>query len=189
MSTSQDFSTIFGPSSLVQLVRFRALTEPENDAFIYLANGVDDEIPLTNGELDRRARRIAAWLQKRNMFGQRVLLLYPPGLDFISAYFGCLYAGAIAVPAYPPRKNRSMLRIQAVAQSANAAVALTTADVLKRVGEMIDEAPSLKNIPWQATTEIEEGLEENWTDPNVDADTIAFLQYTSGSTGTPRALS
>ncbi len=188
MSTSQDFSTIFGPRSLVELVRFRALTEPEKNAFIYLANGVDDEIPLTNGELDRRARQIGAWLQQHNMFGQRVLLLYPPGLDFIAAYFGCLYAGAIAVPVYPPRKNRSMLRIQAVAQSANAALALTTDDVLQRVGEMIDEAPDLKNIPWQATTALEEGFEEHWTDPNVDANTIAFLQYTSGSTGTPKGV-
>ena len=188
MSTSHHFSTIFGPSSLVQLVRFRALTEPENDAFIYLANGVDEELRLTNAELDRRSRKIGAWLQKRNMFGQRILLLYPPGLDFITAYFGCLYAGAIAVPVYPPRKNRSMLRIQAVAQSAIAAMALTTDDVLKRIGEMIDDAPDLKNIPWLSTTVLDEGIEENWTDPNVDADTIAFLQYTSGSTGTPKGV-
>ncbi len=118
------------------------------------------------------------------MFGQRALLLYPPGLDFIAAYFGCLYAGVIAVPVYPPRKNRSMLRIQAVADSAGAVVALTTEDVLKRVGELIDEAPQLKNIPWLPTTTLEEGLEDDWAAPNVDAETIAFFQYTSGSTGT-----
>ncbi len=188
MSNSQDFSTIFGPDSLVQLVRFRALTEPDNNAFVYLANGVDDEIPMSNAELDRRARRIAAWLQSRNMFGQRVLLLYPPGLEFIAAFFGCLYAGAIAVPVYPPRKNRSMLRIQSVAESASAAVALTSEDVLKRVGELIEEAPDLKNIPWLATTTLEEGTEESWADPGIDSNTIAFLQYTSGSTGTPKGV-
>ncbi|MDR1290429.1 MAG: hypothetical protein LBK06_04435, partial [Planctomycetaceae bacterium] len=85
---SQNFASIFGPSSLVQLVRYRAQTEPDSTAFIYLTNGVDAEVVLTNSDLDRAARRIAAWLQERNMFGQRVLLLYPPGLDFVAAFYG-----------------------------------------------------------------------------------------------------
>jgi 8-amino-7-oxononanoate synthase len=183
-----EFSTLFGPPDLVQLVRYQATTQPNATAFIYLTNGIDEEVVMSNACLDQSARRIAAWLQQHNMFGQRVLLLYPPGLDFIAAFFGCLYAGAIAVPVYPPRKNRSILRIQAVAESASAAVALTTEDVLKRVGELIDEAPYLKEITWQATTALQEGLEEHWNQPEVDANTIAFLQYTSGSTGTPKGV-
>ncbi len=188
VATFSEYSTLFGPKNLIQLVRYRAATEPDEAAFIYLADGANQEIRMTHADLDRKAQRIAAWLQKRNMFGQRALLLYPPGLDFIAAYFGCLYAGVIAVPVYPPRKNRSMLRIQAVADSAGAVVALTTEDVLKRVGELIDEAPQLKKIPWLPTTTLEESIEENWADPNVDAETIAFFQYTSGSTGTPKGV-
>ena len=61
---------------------------------------------LTRGELDRRARALAARLQARGLAGRRALLLYPPGLEFIAAFFGCLYAGVVAVPAYPPRPNR-----------------------------------------------------------------------------------
>ncbi|MDR2756309.1 MAG: aminotransferase class I/II-fold pyridoxal phosphate-dependent enzyme [Planctomycetaceae bacterium] len=183
-----DYSTFFGPPDLIQLVQYRAATQPKESAFIYLTNGIDEEVVMSNTCLDQSARRIAAWLQQQNMFGQRVLLLFPPGLDFIAAFFGCLYAGAIAVPVYPPRKNRSILRIQAVAESAGAAVALTTEDVLKRVGELIDEAPYLREITWQATTTIQEGLEENWSHPGADANTIAFLQYTSGSTGTPKGV-
>ncbi|MDR1478661.1 MAG: aminotransferase class I/II-fold pyridoxal phosphate-dependent enzyme [Planctomycetaceae bacterium] len=185
---SQNFASIFGPSSLVQLARYRAQTEPDSSAFIYLTNGVDAEVVLTNSDLDRAARRIAAWLQERNMFGQRVLLLYPPGLDFIAAFFGCLYAGAIAVPAYPPHRNRSVLRIQAVARSAGASVAFTTEDVIKRVYNFIDEAPDLKKIPWVATTSLDPNLEERWSAPDVNTETIAFLQYTSGSTGTPKGV-
>ncbi|MDR2116869.1 MAG: aminotransferase class I/II-fold pyridoxal phosphate-dependent enzyme [Planctomycetaceae bacterium] len=188
MLNFSDYSTLFGPPDLIQLVQYRAATQPKEPAFIYLANGIDDEAVMSNARLDQSARRIAAWLQQQNMFGQRVLLLYPPGLDFIAAFWGCLYAGAIAVPVYPPRKNRSILRIQAVAESAGAAVALTTEDVLKRVGELIDEAPYLRGITWQATTTLQEGLEENWNQPAIDAHTIAFLQYTSGSTGTPKGV-
>jgi 8-amino-7-oxononanoate synthase len=185
---SPNFASIFGPSDLVQLVQYRAQTEPEAAAFIYLTNGVDAEWTVTNAELDRSARRIAAWLQDRNMFGQRILLLYPPGLDFISAFLGCLYAGAIAVPVYPPHKNRSILRIQKVAQSAGASVAFTTADVNNRVNNFIDEAPDLKKIPWVATNTLEQNLEDHWTKPDINTETIAFLQYTSGSTGTPKGV-
>ncbi|GHT10815.1 hypothetical protein FACS1894170_03580 [Planctomycetales bacterium] len=181
-------ATLFGPQTLVQLVQFRAETEPDVTAFTYLANGVDDEIVLTNSELDYKARCIGASLQSRNMFGQRILLLYPPGLDFITAYLGCLYAGAIAVPVYPPRKNRSMLRIQSVAHSADAAAALTNADVLKRVDTMIGDTPELQNIPWIATDTLDENLAFAWGYPDIDSETIAFLQYTSGSTGTPKGV-
>ena len=181
-------SSLFGPANLVRLIQYRAETEPDAPAFTYLANGVDDEIIMSNAGLDQQARRIAAWLQSRNMFGQRILLLYPPGLEFITAYFGCLYAGAIAVPVYPPRRNRSIQRIQSIADSAEAAVALTTEDVIKTVGEMLNEAPSLKTIAWLATSTLDESLADSWTFPDIHSETIAFLQYTSGSTGTPKGV-
>ena len=179
---------IFGPGTLVELVQYRASTQPDDPAFIYLANGIDDEIPLTNSHLDQRAKQIAAWLQEHHCAGERILLLYPPGLDFITAFFGCLYAGAIAVPVYPPRKNRSMLRIQSIAQNATAKVALTTRDTLERVGTLIHEAPDLKNVLWFATDVMTPGGENQWKQPDINEKTIAFLQYTSGSTGTPKGV-
>lgn len=181
-------ATIFGPADLVELVRYRAHVQPGDSAFVYLANGIDEEIHLSNRELDRQARTIAAWLQANNMESERILLLYPPGLDFIAAFFGCLYAGAIAVPIYPPRRNRSMLRIQAISESARAKVALTTETVQKRVDELIDEAPQLKRLKWLATDTLSRDFAEKWQQPDINSDTLAFLQYTSGSTGTPKGV-
>lgn len=178
----------YNSSNLVDLVRFRARVQPDDDAFIYLEDGVSEEIHLTNSALDRRSRAIGAWLQKHNKTGERILLLFPPGLEFITAFFGCLYAGATAVPVYPPRRNRSMLRIQAVADSSNAALALTTSDVYKRVTELIEETPDLKNIPWLSTDQLPAGIEDEWVEPNLDLSSLAFLQFTSGSTGTPKGV-
>ena len=90
-------------------------------------DGENEEIHLTYQQLDERARTVAARLTSMGLEGQRALLLYPAGLDFIVAFFGCLYAGVVAVPAYPPRRNRSLSRIQAIVDDAKARVALTTA--------------------------------------------------------------
>src|SRR3990172_9361989 len=180
--------TFFGPPNLVELVRHRARHQPQDTAFTFLVDGEDDEIHLSNRELDRQARAIGAWLESLNLVGQRALLLYPPGLEFIAAFFGCLYAGVVAVPAYPPRRNRSLTRIQAIADDAQAAVALTTDVVLRRVEPLIHQTPHLKELTWLATCHVPEGRDERGEMPDVHGDTLAFLQYTSGSTGTPKGV-
>ena len=182
---------MFDHSNLVKLLQFRATVQPNDTAFLYLTDGIGGEgheIRLTYRELDKRCRALGGWLQKNRYGGKRILLLYPPGLEFIVGFFGCLYAGATAVPIYPPRKNRSMLRVQAVADSAEASLALTTEDVMARVREMINETPNLKKIAWSTTDRELAGYEEEWNDPNLDSDALAFLQYTSGSTGTPKGV-
>lgn len=188
MHQDQLLGTFFGPSNLVELVRHRARCQPDDVAFTYLVDGENQQVHLTNKELDRRARAIGAWLQSSGLAGERALLLYPAGLEFICAFFGCLYAGVVAVPVYPPRRNRSLIRIQAVADDAQATVALTTDEVLARVEPLIDETPHLKRLTWLATTHVPEAIEARWDSPDVRGDTIAFLQYTSGSTGTPKGV-
>ncbi len=178
----------FGPKTLVELMRQRAATTTLDVCFRFLVDGENEEEILTFGELDRRARQVAAWLQKHNMQGQRALLLYPAGLDFICAFFGCLYAGVVAVPAYPPRMNRKMDRIDAIATDAEAQVALTTHAVLERVQPLLELTPDLKNVLWLATDQAPAGLEEKWKEPTIKGETLAFLQYTSGSTGTPKGV-
>ncbi|MCC7086765.1 MAG: aminotransferase class I/II-fold pyridoxal phosphate-dependent enzyme [Pirellulales bacterium] len=180
--------SFFGPSNLVDLLRHRAAHQSNDLGFLYLVDGEKEEIRWTYAELDRRARAIAAWLQSRNLQGERALLLYPTGLDFVAAFFGCVYAGVVAVPAYPPRKNRSLERIEAIADDAEAKVALSTQEVLDRVQGVLDENPGLRSLHWCATDRFPEGIERDWRQPEVHGDTLAFLQYTSGSTGTPKGV-
>ncbi len=178
----------FGPSNLVELLLHRARCQPTDIAFTYLVDGESEEIHLTYKELDRQARAIGAWLESHDLAGQRALLLYPAGLEFIAAFFGCLYAGVIAVPVYPPRRNRSLGRIQAIADDAGARVALTTDLVLNRVMPLIDQTPHLKQLTWLPTCQVSAEMARDWTMPDVHGDTLAFLQYTSGSTGTPKGV-
>ena len=140
--------SFFGPSNLVDLLRHRAAHQPGDVGFLYLVDGESEEISWTYADLDRRARAIGAWLQSLGLQGERALLLYPAGLDFIAAFFGCLYAGVVAVPAYPPRKNRSLERIEAIANDAEAKVTLTTKEVFDRVQGVLAENPSLQSLHW-----------------------------------------
>src|SRR5437588_8704833 len=107
-------------ATLVDILRWRALNQAEQRAYIFLTDGETEEASITYAQLDQQARSIAATLQEYAVVGESALLLYQPGLDYISAFLGCLYAGIIAVPAYPPSSNRSLTRIQAIAADAQA---------------------------------------------------------------------
>jgi 8-amino-7-oxononanoate synthase len=181
-----------GLNTLVDLLRQRAECQADDRAYTFLVDGEFEEVHLTYGELDRQARAIGAWLESQNLKGQRALLLYPPGLDFIAAFFGCQYAEVVAVPVYPPRMNRAPARIQAVAADTGATVALTTAAVLEWIRPLIDQTSDLEGLRWLSTDPIahgtDQGYERQWQRPQISGDTLALLQYTSGSTGTPKGV-
>ena len=171
--------------SLVDLLNKRAQYQPDKLAYIFLENGETESVRLTYGELDRQARAIAAHLQ--SMPGERALLLYPSGLEFISAFMGCLYAGVVAVPVYPPRRNQKLSRLLSIANDAQAKVALTTTSILADIEQRWASDGSLAQLKLVATdTIVANG--EDYVPLSVTRSSLAFLQYTSGSTGTPKGV-
>ncbi|MBD2453057.1 amino acid adenylation domain-containing protein [Nostoc sp. FACHB-87] len=185
--TNDEFS-LSNCRTVVELLGWRSSTQGNQDIFTFLLDGETEQARLTYQELDRLARRTAAQLQAMGLVGERALLLYPAGLDFLIAFFGCLYAGVVAVTAYPPRNQRNTPRIQAIAQDAQAAIALTTTDILPTVQSLISQRTDLGSLQWLTTDNIAPGIEDNWQKPHIDQDSLAFLQYTSGSTGTPKGV-
>ncbi|EHJ13171.1 fatty acyl-AMP ligase, partial [Crocosphaera watsonii] len=147
--------------------------------------------PLTYAELDQQAKAIAALLQKYQARGERALLLYPQGLEVIAAFCGCLYAGVIAIPVPPPesgRLKRTLPRLRAIVKDANATFALTTEAILSLVEGVKGEFPEFDQMKWIDTATVDLSLAEGWQDPQVDKDELAYLQYTSGSTSTPKGV-
>jgi acyl-CoA synthetase (AMP-forming)/AMP-acid ligase II len=141
--------------------------------------------------LNRQARAIGALLQTYGARGERVLLLYPTGLEFIAAFFGCLYAGAIAVPVPPPnlaQPQKTLLRLPTIANDAKPSMALTTSSILSRVESLFAQTPELQTMRPLASDKVAISLARDWQDPAVTGNSLALLQYTSGSTTTPRGV-
>ena len=174
--------------SFVEVLCTRAIEQPDRDVYTFLVDGETEAIKLTCRELDEKARSIAVHLETLCGRGARALLLFPPGLDYIAAFWGCLYAGVVAVPAYPPRMNRNLQRIQAIVADSDAAIALTTSATLARIQPLLAHEQALENLAWITTDDLTSDVASAWRMPDIDRKTLAFLQYTSGSSGTPKGV-
>lgn len=175
-------------ATLVDLLHHRARSRPHQTIYNFLVDGEIEQIGLTYQQLEQKAKAIAAYLQSFSSPRDRVLLLFPAGLDYIAAFFGCLYAGVIAIPAYPPRPNRSLNRIYNILQNAETNIALTDSDTLRGLERQLEATPELQNLHWITTDTIEYSVADSWQQPDLNEDDIAFLQYTSGSTAEPKGV-
>ncbi|HYT65728.1 MAG TPA: fatty acyl-AMP ligase [Vicinamibacterales bacterium] len=175
-------------TSLVALLRARAAKDPDVVSHRFLRDGVEITSELTYGLLDRRARAAAVALLHHAAPGDRVLLAYPPGLEFLVGFFGSLYAGMIAVPAYPPRAQQVDERVRAIAADATPAVALSTTDIVEKLGGMIAMGDGVSPLRCMSLDAIPFDEVDQWREPAVARATVAHLQYTSGSTATPKGV-
>jgi acyl-CoA synthetase (AMP-forming)/AMP-acid ligase II len=175
-------------SSIVHLARYRAQVQPRDRAYVFLKDGETEAGVLTYEALDRRARAIAVELRDHVEPGARVALAYPPGLDFIAAFLGCLYAGVVAVPVYPPARSSDWARFEKIAMNAGANAVLTHAASVIGARLAASSAGSGGRIRYLAIEDVRDDRADEWADPLVHLGSLAFLQYTSGSTGTPKGV-
>lgn len=176
-------------TDLVALLRLRATLQPDAMACTFLrfkGEGEDDRV--TYRQLDEQARSIAAWLQVLGAAGKHAILLYPSGLPYMTAFFACLYADVLAIPAYPPHSERFVPRIRAIVQDSQATVILTTTQIKSGVKRWFAGVPELEKLEWLTTDDIPVQMADAWQEPLVTPENLAFLQYTSGSTSLPKGV-
>lgn len=176
--------------SVVAVLEQHAIDRGERVAFTWLSEGDSVESSLTYRDLARRAREIAGVIVARTAPGDRVLLLFTGGLDFIVGFFGCLYSGRIAVPTYPPqpaRLDRTLPRLRRIVQDSQPSVVLTTHAISGLAVPMRGAVPELDRASWIVIDRLDAHADPaGLAMPRSDA--IAFLQYTSGSTGAPKGV-
>ena len=174
--------------SLVEVLRFRALSSPQNNICTFLNKGIEQT--MNYAELDGHARAIAAVLQEQGLNkGDRVLLLFSPGLPLIQAFFGCLYAGCIAVPIYPPAQEKLLQKTQRIIKNSKPRFVLMTEAHLKQFADAESESSGyFAQIPCISVDSIKPDKGSSWHPPVLNKDDIAFLQYTSGSTMHPKGV-
>lgn len=176
------------PTDLLSLLLARAGARPDRVVYRYLGDTAGP-VTLTGAGLEQAARSIAARLRDGRPRGERALLVYPPGLEFIEGFFGCLGAGAIAVPAPPlnPLKPRlSLQRIAAIVESARPSCALTLSSTLATVAPVVAEIPAFAGVRWIATDAVDRAAATTAALSPARPEEVALIQYTSGSTSTPK---
>lgn len=177
--------------TFIEVLQHRAAISPDKKAFTFLQDGEEPTRTICYGELHTRARAIAVELSRSLAPGDRAVLLYPSGIEFIEAYLGCLYAGVIAVPLFPPTPThleKAGRRLVEVLRNASPRAVLAPA-AMRYLEAITSQLPRGELLRWVHTEAVESRLAPLWRRPEgINRDTPAFLQYTSGSTGSPRGV-
>ncbi len=182
----------FPANSIADILQQRAIANPQALAYIFLEDGENKEQKLTYQELDAQAKAIGSQLQVTVQPGDRALLIYPYAavLDFIAAFMGCLYAGVVAVPCHPPMNSLTSSEIGSRLIDAEAAIILSNTKLLSKLKTQLGKLPKFEqlNPNWLDTSKVNLDAQQNYHKPDLKSEKLAFLQYTSGSTGEPKGV-
>lgn len=161
---------------------------PDKVIYRLLEDGINESASITYGEMVEKAKAVAAKLLQLGKKGDRVLLLFPTGIEFITSFYASLFAGMIAVPTYPPKRNKANERFRSIVNDSGPAFILST----KAINEDLEKYDLLEGLPGDyrklVYEDIPASLSSNWDDPLINKEDIALLQYTSGSTGNPNGV-
>jgi acyl-CoA synthetase (AMP-forming)/AMP-acid ligase II len=171
--------------NMAELIRRRAEIQPDLEVLTFLEKGENPGQVVTCAGLEREARRVAGFLQSQTEQGGRVILVLPNRLEFGVAFAGCLLAGMVAVPAHVPRAARFVPRFLKLVRAADTRIVLTTAAILDGLQGLLAEDRDLADLQW---TPLESLPDSPWRMPDINGESLAFLQFTSGSTGDPRGV-
>ena len=182
--------------NLVELFLYRAKKNSGEMAYTYLKEGIVAESRLSYGELDHKAKIAAVVIRRYVPVNGRVLLLYPPGIDFMIGFAACLYAGVIAIPAPPPdtvRLKRTLPRLKSIAKDAKASLVLSNGELIASIKEKYaNQAEAAMETfaveHWLDYCDLGDASVDDWKMPEITGDNLAYLQYTSGSTSTPKGV-
>ena len=178
-------------STLIELLYLKAALHPERPAYTFLSESQDANISMSYGELVAQVDRIAHILRDKNLQGQRALILFPSNLDFLIAFLSCMAAEVVAVPAYPPRKNQNMARISSIVKDCRPQIVLTSSKIMEIAQPVFEGLKELRKLDFLCTDtniSISNIKEDALNCPSIKPETLAFLQYTSGSTGEPKGV-
>ena len=178
-------------TTYTEVIKKRTESIPDHVVFRFLSDGVNENESFTYQQLETRAKAIAASMQKAGLKGDKVLLLFQPGLPYIASLFACFYAGFVAIPAYPPRRNRGIDRIHTIISDSQAQICIVSRQVYdniqsQKINRKKDEL--LEQLKWIIYEDVADSNAMEFSNTSISPDDVALLQYTSGSTGNPKGV-
>lgn len=176
------------PTTIPDLLSLRAHEQPLTPVYTYLGNGRSEVDTVTYADLEKRAHALANVLLTHARPMDRVVLIYPSGLDFLTAFFGCLYARLVAVPLHSPRPGRHNDRLTAIIANADASLVLTTRELFRKVERAVRDQAGSPQIEILTTDHLDLSSPQGISVGPIRAEDLAFLQYTSGSTSIPKGV-
>jgi acyl-CoA synthetase (AMP-forming)/AMP-acid ligase II len=175
------------PTTLIEVLLQHAIERPDATAYVFVRDDGKEET-LTFGQLVRRAQAIAAELQTLTCAGERAILLYQPGLDFIQAILACFFARLVAVPVSPLRNARELPRLVGILEDSGARLVLSNSVTRNVAGRTLGTEPLPGSPTWLFTDTVSTSRADDFDLQLPEASSLAFLQYTSGSTGNPKGV-